>query len=281
LDWFHVTDVWAEKSGPKGHIAWRVRLERICPIEKSWWAIKGSPDLPQDSSVGYSNADSKTCADCGTSSKVKYNAGWACLKYGCGSFFQFENGYNDATLDYSDEWMQERTSYQGPAPGPLSKPLPTEQDMTEMDAYGFEKTFKGGIVCPKCGCCSRRIVWDHWYCENSHCDFTYTLKQKIISLDDVIAKAMQSMDKPPSDQIDAEVVRGGVIRSHSVYGPWNINEYAIPDEDGKTIGFVRHFKSNGMINQQTNGPNELFKQMQGGEFALRRNPARQANCKSW
>ncbi|KAG0650338.1 hypothetical protein D0Z07_3006 [Hyphodiscus hymeniophilus] len=286
LDWFHVTDVWAEKSGPKKVINWRVRLEKIKIIEKSWWAVKGSPASPQESTAGSQKADVGTCTDCGTSSKVKYNAGWACLEPGCDSFFKFKNEHNDTTLDYDDKYMKERTSYGGLDPGSLSPPLPTDQDASDMEAYGFEKALKRGIVCPKCNCCSRRIVWDHWYCENSDCDFTYTLKQRPISPDDVIVKAMEYFEtnkRPTSKQsmlgeMDKEFAIGGVLRTHKIHGPWNINEYAIPDEAGKIIGFVRHFKSNGIINQQKDGPNDLFEQMQTGGFALRRSPARQAGA---
>lgn len=276
LDWFHITDVWAEK-GVEGFVTWKVRLEKICLTQKSWWAAKGSPASPQDSTAAPLYCNLKTCTHCGASSKLQYNTGWACLETECKSFFKFENGYDDTTLDYNGNFMKERTSYQGAAPGPLSSPLPTNQDMAQTDAYGYEKAFKRGIVCSKCGCCSRRIVWDHWYCENTNCDFTYTLEQKTMPINEVIAKAMDNVDKGSlPDQMDAEFARGGVRRTHSIHGHWNINEYAIPDDAGEIIGFVRHFKSNGIINQQKDGPNDLFKQMQSGEFALRRNPARQA-----
>ena len=176
--------------------------------------------------------------------------------------------------------MTERTSYDGQAPGPLSPPLPTDQTMAQFAACGYEKAFKSGIVCQKCGCCSRRIVWDHWYCENSNCNFTYRLAQRTMPINEVIDKAMSNVDNGSLlDQMDAEFTRGGVRRTHSIHGHWNINEYAIPDDTGEVIGFVRHFKSNGIINQQKDGPNDLFKQMQRGEYALRRNPARLAGGK--
>jgi hypothetical protein len=268
--------VWAEK-GAEGYVAWKVRLEKICLTQKSWWAAKDSfhstPDYDE-------KVDMKACTNCGISSKLQYTAGWACLQPECKSFFQFENNFDVAALDYNDKFIKERTLYQGPTPGPLKPPLPTDQDMARLAAYGYEKVFKRGIVCPKCGCCSRRIVWDHWYCENSNCDFTYRLEQKMMPIKEVIAKSMDNVDKGSLvDQMDAEFARGGVRRTHSIHGHWNINEYAIPDDAGGIIGFVRHFKSNGIINQQNDGPNDLFKQMQSGEFALRRNPARQADGK--
>ena len=287
LDWFHVTDVWPEKSGDKGLIAWRIRLEKVHLSEKSWWAVKGFPAMPQDSSNERPKADVQTCADCGSASKVRYNAGWACLEVGCKSFFKFKYGYDDATLDYDGQYMQERSVYRGLPPGPLNRPPPSKHGIADAEIYGFEKILKRGMICPRCGCCSRRIAWDHWYCENLDCDFTYIFKQRTITLHDVLSKAMDYFEanKSPGstkslvEEMDKEFAIGGVLVTHSFHGPWNINEYAIPNDIGKIIGWVRHFRSSGIINQQKDGPNDLFQQIQSGEFGLRRNAARQAGCK--
>ena len=278
-----MTDVWAEKIDNK--ITWKVRLEKINLAKKSWWAVKESSPLPPNITTPCEKADSKTCFDCGATSKERYNAGWTCLEPSCKSFFQFEIGYDDTTLDYSEKFMKERTIFQGLALGPLFKPLPRDEDLSELDAYGYEWIFKRGIVCPKCGCCSRRILWNHWFCENSECDFIHGLRKRMMPLNEAIASGMANAEedlvtKSAEDQLNLEFAKGGVIRTHDVHGPWTVNEYAIPDEGGKIIGFVRHFKSNGIINQQKDGPNDMFKQMQSEDFdRLRRNAVRQPGCK--
>ncbi len=219
-----------------------------------------------------------TCHRCGKTSKTLYNAGWACLQTGCSAFFTFENCCDDATLDFNDSFLKERTVFRGLAPGSLSVPLPTEHDMVKMGAYGFEAAFKRGIVCPECGCCSRRVYWDHWECENPQCDFRHSLKQKVLSAQDAIATGMAAADRGPlSNRTTAEFATAGISSTRSFPGQWVINDYTIPDENGEIIGFVRHFKSNGIINQQKDGPNDLFHQMQGQEFGhLKRSAARQA-----
>jgi hypothetical protein len=276
LGWFHVTDVWAEKL--QGIITWRVRLEKICLSEKSWWAVKGSPVLAQE---GFQTVESQMCPQCDQSSKSIYNASWACLNTECTSYFQFQNGYDDSSLDYSEGFLKERSEYQGSPPGSLSQPLLTAQDMAQMDAFGVENAFKRGIVCPKCGCCSRRIAWDHWFCENSACDFTYWLEQKPMSINDVLARTMdmdkdgEERSKPKANTFVARDIRS----SQTIHGHWDVNQYRILGEAGEIIGFVRHFKSNSILNQQKDGPNDLFMQMQSGNFNLRRNPARQGGCR--
>ena len=260
-------------------ITWKVRLEKIYLTEKSWWAVKGSSVLAQDSFDGRQKVKSQACSKCGQPSKIIYNAGWTCLSTECTAFFQFENGYEDASLDYSEEFVKERTPYQGPVPGPLSPPLLTDRDMAEMDAFGVEKAFKRGIVCPKCGCCSRRIAWDHWFCENSDCDFTYSLNQIPMPINEVIARTKDHEDdRSNMKSKEYEFARGGIRSSQKIHGQWDINEYKILGEAREVVGFVRHFKSNGIINNQKDGPNDLFLQMQTGEFNLRRNAARQEGC---
>ena len=268
--------MWAEKC--QGIISWRVRFEKICLTEKSWWAVTGSPVLSQGSTE---TAESQVCPQCDQPSKSIYNAGWACLHTECASYFHFRNGYNDSTLDYTEGFLKERSEYQGNTPGPLSEPLLTAWDMAQMDAFGFENVFKRGIVCPNCGCCSRRIAWDHWFCENSACDFTYWLKQNPMSINNVLARAMD-MDEDNTDPLKLKadtMVAKSILSSQTIHGHWDINEYKILGEGEEIIGFVRHFGSNGIINQQNDGPNDLFLQMQSGNFNLRRNPARQGGCK--
>lgn len=258
--------------------AWKVRLEKVFLAKKSWWAAKSSSVLTEGSNDHDQKAQSQTCPQCSKVTKTIYNAGWTCLATECTAFFQFENDYDDASLEYSEEFLKERTSYQGLAPPPLSPPLLTDRDMAEMDAFGVEKAFKRGIVCPQCGCCSRRIAWDYWSCENLNCDYIHRLQQKPLPIDEVIARYQErSLSRSSLKKTE---VRGGIQSSLSIHGPWDICEYKIPGEKGEIIGFVRHFKSNTMINEQQDGPNDIFlqMQMQTGELNLRRNPARLAGC---
>jgi hypothetical protein len=90
----------------------------------------------------------------------------------------------------------------------------------------------------------------------------------------VAEESSSSKSKPKKSPAEAF----GIRSSLKIHGPWDIIEYKIPGENGESIGFVRHFKSNGIINQQVDGPNDLFLQMQSGELNLRRNPARQPGC---
>ncbi|TAQ86624.1 hypothetical protein B7494_g5055 [Chlorociboria aeruginascens] len=273
LDWFHVTDVWCEKS--EGYRVWMVRLEKINLAERSWWSAKDtlqpaeSHQSAPDGEV-MSSPTPQLCTQCFHYSKEIYNFGWTCMEPSCPEYFSFEGrGYNDSLLDYSEHFIKGRTLYQGRNPGPLNPPLPTDQDLVTRGHYGVEAEYKRGIVCPKCKCASRRRDWSEWKCENENCDFTYKINQRPVPIDMVVAESLRLSKHAQLDTMD-----DGIRFSQTHMGLYNVYEYNIPGVNNEIIGFVRHFKANGIINQQPDGPNDLFEQMQERDFGLRRNPAR-------
>ncbi|KAI0008311.1 hypothetical protein F4779DRAFT_641977 [Xylariaceae sp. FL0662B] len=179
LDYFHITDIWTEASkGSNGQLIkhFMIRFERIDLNSRSWWTPKnanGGADAGEYFPGDY-YCTSRRCATCNTSSKEMYKQGWTCLNRDCNSFFEFEPSVNLDDLEYNDNFLNERTEHTGPQPEhPLVTPLPSEASVGEGEVTGTEKAFKRGIVCPECRCCSRRIRWESWYCENPACDFTH------------------------------------------------------------------------------------------------------------
>lgn len=249
-----------------------VRLEKINLGERSWWSAKDSlqsmPNLSEDMKVTV-----KTCTCCRKSCKTIFNAGWTCLNPQCDDWFKFSEKFDEKTLDLDDAFLKKRTKYLGAPPGPIVPPLPTNEDLAAGEAFGVEKYYKRGIVCPKCGCCSRRIEWQQWFCENPSCDFTYRLEKRIAPITEIITQGIEARAE------EKDIIRGGIRTGQMVKGLYNVTEYIIPGEHGEDIGFVRLFRANGIINQQPDGPNDLFRQMQEDEFGLRRNPARNSGSK--
>lgn len=245
-----------------------VRLEKINLAAKSWWAPKDSDPLPEHRNLDQFKTIEKECTTCKQSSKEIYNAGWTCLQYPCTDFFKFSEGYDDSKLAYNEQFLKERKRHSTEAS--IVPPLLTDEDLRAMDAFGIEKECKRGIVCPRCKCCSRRIEWRQWSCENPTCDFTYRTSQTPVPINEVIARS-----NPPM----ADIVGASLRFMQKVMPPYVIHEYVLPDENGQSIGFVRHFKANGLINKQYDGPNDLFRQMQERDFGMKRNVSRQKDCK--
>lgn len=277
LDWFHVTDVWQEKILGYNNIRvsiWKVRLEKIDLNKRSWW---GAQTTPLADNTIPPTSEKYTCPVCKQESKVRYNIGPACLNTSCSEFFVFGVEYDDNDLDYHPSFLKERTKYVGKPLDPLSPPPPTNEKLRGENGYGYETLCKCGIVCQKCGCCTRRIEWKQWSCENDKCDYTHCVEQLLVPLSVVIANKMdvvQGMDakgelreerlKPPHKNIPF---------SQSIIGSYDLYNYDLPNESGGISGSVRHFKSNNLINQQRDGPNDLFREVQGSQLDLKRGVA--------
>ena len=274
LDWFHVTDVWQEKVLGHNDIrvsVWKVRLEKIDLSQRSWWTALAAPQ--RDNGV-HPMAEMRTCSICKLESKIRFNIGPVCLNISCSKFFDFGVEYDDRSLDYHTSFLKERTKYVGNPPEPLAPNPPTDGDPAQDNAYGYEKLCKRGIVCQKCGCCTRRIEWRQWSCENDKCDYTHRVKQLLVPLSEVVANAIDAVKevdtgneqrsdkfKPPHKNIPC---------SQSTVGSYDLYNYDLPNESGEIAGSIRHFKSNRRINMQRDGPNDLFREVQGSQLDLKR-----------
>jgi hypothetical protein len=249
-----------------------VRLEKIRLNEKSWWATADSPPPDPTRDISAIKARVSRCGLCNCESKEIFNAGWACLATSCPAFFKFPTDVDDSALDYNEEFLKERTNFTDPHLEPLAPPLPSTADIDKHGYFGFEKTFKEGIVCPLCHGCSRRVEWGRWTCETKGCSFTHCIRPKIVSIHDAISQSISQVGGWFNP--DPEIRVG-----QKVMGLYDVFEYVIPGlQQDEVVGVIRHFRSSGIINAQPDGPNDLFHQMQEEDFGLKRNPARLKGC---
>ncbi len=268
LGYYHITDVWYDKYEKK---CWMIRAERISQL---WCSPKPALGmLPSPTSSQPCPASTKalvqTCVHCNEPSKLLYTEGWVCMNALCKYNWDFGREIDTTSLVYHPDFLRERTPFVGEVPA-LFAPLPnTEQPSTDMTTLS-----KQGIVCPKCGCCTRRVHWTYWACENKSCDFELHPPAKIMTVAD--AKNTDGAKNTPRK----DLVSSGIEEIKMKLGAYSVTKYLIPDEEGQVIGFVSVFKSNQLINQQPDGPDDLFKQMQEPEFDLKRNSARGGECRS-
>ncbi|TGO51579.1 hypothetical protein BCON_0158g00050 [Botryotinia convoluta] len=265
LDFFHITDIWCElESGLK---MWKVRMEKIDLTKRSWWSpIDSTAHLSQ----GYDGVktDVQTCGTCKTSCKTIYTQGWTCRSPQCESFYVFDHQVDVDDLQYCAEFLQERTPYTGSAPPPLRPEPVTDADVVGEDIFGVEERCKQGIVCPKCHGCIRRLEWRQWTCETPGCDFTHTVTQVPVP----ITKAIEG-NNIIVDQSPILFAHESVRVNHKPIGHYDVYELQLPGETTEA-GWIQVFRSNGLINSQPGGPNDLFQGMQKDDYKLRRGPAR-------
>lgn len=250
-----------------------VRLEKILLNTKSWWAPIDSQPLDPNRDINAIKTSAKVCISCKTISKEIYNAGWTCLNTSCASFFDFKKEVDDTTLDYNKEFMAERTQYTGGLLDPLAPALLTDEFLQENGGFGVERWCKFGIVCPQCKGCSRRIEWRKWTCETPGCGFTHSVLQRTMKVHNAISQSF-NLDE------DHHFKDPSIRFSQKNLGMYDVSEYIIPGQGGEVVGIIRHFRANGIINGQPDGPNDLFHLMQEREFGLKRYPVRQHGCKS-
>lgn len=260
---------------------WKVRLEKIDRSKRSWWAPKTA--MPLDNQTPPTTSK-HTCPVCRHESKVRFNLGPVCLNVSCSEFFNFGAEYDDNILDYHLTFLEERTEYLGAPPSPLSPPLPTDEELNQEDAYGYEIVHRRGIVCQKCRCCTRRVEWRQWSCENEDCDYTYRVRQLIVPISKVVAKVND--DNPELDtgsrlkENTSKAPHKNLPFHQSIVGSYDLYNFDLPNESGGIAGSIRHFKSNRLINQQKDGPNDLFMEIQASDLDLRRGVAVHKGCKS-
>lgn len=270
LDWFHVTDVWCEKAPLR---RWMVRFERVDYHSKSWWTPAQDTfpcleDIPKVMSI--------TCRLCGLESKAIYTLGWTCLNNKCTDFFNSLENIDYDELDYHADFLAERTPYIGDTPPPLSPQVLSQESQDEQGLFGTEKIYKKGIVCPECSCCTRRLDWRQWICENKRCRARYQLSQKPMSIEHAMHENANARRKIPSlCPIKADIVTTD-CRNLGLYA---VHDYVLPGEAGEPVGFVRLFKANPEINGRLDGPNDMFQAMQTHELYMKRRPARNAHSK--
>ncbi|KAE9365208.1 hypothetical protein N431DRAFT_420140 [Stipitochalara longipes BDJ] len=284
LDHFHVTDIWAEKYNLITR--WMVRLEKINLDQQSWWTAEGTSHSPPN--FVSPKAPVRQCPTCKAFSKTIYQQGWVCLnadpvpvtgpqgeheKTTCPDFFNFGADVDDKTLKFTGQFLQERTPFKGHVTEPLIPPFLTEAAADSIGALAFEEKCRKGIVCSQCGCCSSRVNWAKWVCENPICDFEYSLTPRVIP-----ASLAISDSKPPKPQ-DAFVYKS-IRFTTSNRGSWKVTKYRLPDEESGCAGYISHFTSNTAINQRPGGPDDLFIELQTADLNLKRKPSRTATKKN-
>ncbi|KAM7222874.1 hypothetical protein V8F06_001772 [Rhypophila decipiens] len=292
LDWFHITDLWAEmhvtREGHKPVRVWRMRFEKADLSKPSWWTPPTGEEPSSTAAYSYQTSTQR-CKKCGVESKEIFKAGlWTCLNHTCASFFKFppRRRVQVNKLEYTDAFLNERNPFVGPLP-PLRPELPRFDGL-----HGTEKLLRHGFVCPQCGNCNRRVFWNRFSCEN--CPYKLEsvmlpypwedLAKEEMVFEQLIARRRKKKpvkivlvrrqlgkgDEPFSTILNRDSI---TITQTLYFGSYKVRQYFLPDPEGNIIGSFALFISNPDINAAPNGPNELFRQLELSDIGLKRNAA--------
>ncbi|KAF2999511.1 hypothetical protein E8E14_001335 [Neopestalotiopsis sp. 37M] len=268
----------SEKTFKSLAASWMVRLEKVKFNEPSWFMMESTS---HSLSAGQYTCPSFKCTECNETSKVIYNKGWACLNNPCDEAYKFLVTSNGQTkrrylkfneIQYSIEFLYERSFLPANAVRQdIIPPLPTIDANT---SYGTEAEFKRGVVCPLCYCCSRRIFWNGWKCENTEsCSFTHTLETQPYPLEEIETETK----KVKSKKIYGVSYDEKLVTRHDRHiDGYEMEIYTFPGEQDQICGAAVVLRATKEICAKENGPDALYLSMQDPtvDLKLQRKAAR-------
>ena len=253
-----MTDVWAEMVGKdQDKTCFKYRMEKVFLTNKSWWAAEGTPD-PVIEPDYTTEANSASCISCKQSSKQIYQECWLCLHEKCEKFWEINGQKPQEQLTFNSEFLKERTKF----PRHMKMPREIVKDVLDENdgndpTYSFDRFGWKGMVCPNCGRCNSRALWNHWACETPNCGFTHQVKQPVLSVRQVYGDGhSEEYTGTPIclDTLDP-LVR---VRESKFEGYPRIETYELPIPGN----IVAHFLANKSVNAKTGGPNDMFRRIQ-------------------
>ncbi|KAK4502143.1 hypothetical protein PRZ48_005566 [Zasmidium cellare] len=256
LDWYMPTDVWGEKTlgmGGKVYITIKYRFERLKGEKKAWHAPEERLVSDEDKQVA-GPLLRKECGHCHKQCPQVYLLGWMCLNPGCDQFWH-HNG-RDApygALHWNPAFLLDRTPWAvGEEPYGLRLPVPDVgnfigDNLTEINSHG--------ICCPACGRCSSRRLFKGWKCDNPACTYEKFPRHMPVRVP-MLHKAMEITGDGPT--LSRNKHADGVNMEVSYHERFKAYKYTVPGVNGS----FTHLVSNGKINREPGGPDDMFQAIQ-------------------
>lgn len=278
LGYFRVTHFWKERQLNKlGETVafWRMRFEKADLDSISWWDPKGTH------SHDPSPVSSETCNSCSVVSPTIFKNGWTCLNHNCETYFGIigPDDDNDA-LEYSDEFINHR------APKAFGRPVaplsPSMKDLVASGSHGTDLQARRGFVCPNCGCANRHVYWSRLVCENDQCGSSWPshmlpcpqelMDRENAEFSDYMVKRRASYDC--TDRMACKINHEVVLTMDTVLGGYNARIYfLLSGLEGYICGSVVVLPAEAATNAAQYGPDHLFRELEGIDIGLQRNPA--------
>jgi hypothetical protein len=264
LGYFKPANIWCEKT--KGHVFWRLRFEKLNYQTPSWWQPKGTVEIAKPGSLPPPVV--QTCEVCLVESQQHYIGAWMCLQSGCTAFWKTKTDSglvepNESSLVHDPRFLKQRNPW--PMEN-LTYPLISETAHISGHAIAGEDCARAhwsGIVCPLCGrCCPRRDWWG-WKCYTPGCGYERKAPHTLIPAASIREpfEPLATTYMPSRDLLDPRVTLD-ISFAHN----YRIHRYTIPG----TEGFVTHLIANKTVVEESDGPDDMFEELQCVEIGLRR-----------
>jgi hypothetical protein len=297
LDWFKPTHVWAEKTmgrkEPRTTI--RYRFERLDRSKESWYSPKTAPggiqgpETPAEpkSSAGLVPAEARspstppsladlslpiqTCTACSKSCPQVYLIDWLCTNPDCAAFWKMSNGQDApyGALDYHPAFLQHRTTWEREDPPFSLNPGVPQVDQHFGDSLAYVST--RGVVCPDCGRCNMRYMFNQWRCDTIGCKWKLTPQVKVVMPSNLGHTPWDMSSDGPS--LIKAVVKPAVKTQVGYFSNYKVIKYTIEG----VVGSVTVAKANQHIVSEPGGANDMFRELQEVNVGLERRILRKSN----
>lgn len=260
LDWFKPTHVWAEKAGDRRVI--RYRFEVLDSSKPAWWKGEGVVEPVELGELP--PPFSHECSSCQEESQQIYLNGWMCNNYDCPALCTFIDGTDpdDSTLVYDPRWLKQKTPWAHASPPQATKPDPwILADGSKQFDHGMVWQATKGIACPNCDRCGAREHWAYWECRNCHT--RYETPRSIVT-PDLLRDWLNPVDIGYAHTKDE--FHESIKLSVMFMGNYRVHIYTIPGIDG----FVAHMLANKTVNEEPDGPDDMFLELQKKDIGLKR-----------
>jgi hypothetical protein len=297
LDWFKPTHVWAEKTmgrkEPRTTI--RYRFERLDRSKESWYRPKpaaGSIEKPESPAEPGSSAELvpaeagspsnppsfadlslpiQTCTACSKSCPQVYLIDWLCTNPDCAAFWKMSNGQDApyGALDYHPAFLQHRTTWEREDPPFSLNPGVPQVDQHFGDSLAYVST--RGVVCPDCGRCNMRYMFNQWRCDTIGCKWKLTPQVKVVMPSNLGHTPWDMSSDGPS--LIKAVVKPAVKTQVGYFSNYKVIKYTIEG----VVGSVTVAKANQHIVSEPGGANDMFRELQEVNVGLERRILRKSN----
>ncbi|KAI9812295.1 MAG: hypothetical protein M1827_004744 [Pycnora praestabilis] len=259
MGYFKPTHVWTELDARTKTI--KYRFEKFDPTEPSWW----TPVMDQlsESSTSHLQPVHEACQACNAIFPRIYCQGWMCVNEACRLFWKIGGSTAPSMLTYDIGFLKQTTPWPAVKPPHHIKP-DLIKDTEDEQAAGWDVSYAAwkGFSCPDCGRCNSREDWKGWKCLNQGCGFIHELKHVPIP-----ARDLSDPNSPftSGHAIPLDDCSAAIVTQVEFYNDYRVHTYHIPG-----CGKLVHFMANGTINKESDGPNDMWHELQTSDLGLKR-----------
>ena len=246
LEHYWITDTWWEKIN--GFNVFKYRFER-CDLSIQPWYMPSNkdfraPDFSVTCNVG-------VCKKCGIEQPQVYQV-WLCLNHLCDAFWKLPNGKDvgKMSLEFNSAFVSKRSHFTGMKNFDI-QPETFQPANHQALQFAFSRDGWLGFWCNQCGKCCSREDWVGWTCT---CGNTYRISAPVLRAEETDVSFNENSQLIP---LSPKSVTSKITAQSDMIGKYKVDYYPVMENQ-----WIIHLHSTPEINAQTNGPDQLFKEMQ-------------------